>query len=106
MPAAGRLGDKSMVQADTHGCVACPHPAVGPAICGSPDVFINNLPALRITDTGIHAACCGPNTWMAVKGSSTVMINYLAAHRMGDTDQHCGGTGQLIEGSPDVLIGG
>ncbi|HEY7954800.1 MAG: PAAR domain-containing protein [Polyangia bacterium] len=106
MPGQGRLGDKSNVPACVHGCLACPHPAVGPAIVGSPNVLVNNLPALRLGDNGIHAVCCGPNTWTAVKGSATVMINNKPAHRMGDTDQHCGGVGQLIEGSPTVIVGG
>jgi len=106
MPGAGRLGDKSNVPVCAHGCLACPHPAVGPAIAGSPDVNINKKPALRLGDNGVHAVCCGPNTWSAVKGSGTVMINNKPAHRMGDSDQHCGGVGQLIEGSPDVIIGG
>mgnify|MGYP000851767455 FL=1 len=106
MPAAGRVGDKSHVPADAHGCPACPHPATGPATSGSPDVNINGLPALRVQDTGIHAACCGPNTWVAVQGSTGVFINARPAHRMGDADQHCGGTGKLVEGSPNVFIGG
>ena len=105
MPPAGRLGDKSQVPADGHGCPACPHPAVGPAIKGSPDVNINFMPALRVTDTGMHAACCGPNMWTAAKGSGTVFINGLAAHRQGDQDTHCGGSGKLINGSPDVTVG-
>ena len=79
-----RLGDKSNVPADAHGCPACPHPCVGPAIVGSPDVNVNNLPAMRVDDTGIHAACCGPNTWSAKAGSGTVFINNKAAHRLGD----------------------
>ena len=106
MPPMGRLGDKSMTPADAHGCPACPHPAIGPAITGSPDVVVNNRPALRVGDHGLHAACCGPNLWTAVKGSATVLINNKPAHRQGDTDQHCGGVGQLIEGSTDVLVGG
>lgn len=106
MPAQGRLGDKSQIEADAHGCPACPHPAVGPAIEGSPDVLVNNLPAVRVGDKGIHAACCGPNMWTATKGSGTVLINNMPAHRMGDMDTHCGGVGKLIEGSPDVLVGG
>jgi uncharacterized Zn-binding protein involved in type VI secretion len=69
-------------------------------------VQINFMPALRVTDQGIHAACCGPNSWVATQGSTSVMINNLAAHRMGDDNQHCGGMGKLIQGSPDVLIGG
>jgi uncharacterized Zn-binding protein involved in type VI secretion len=64
------------------------------------------MPALRVTDTGIHAACCGPNTWTAKAGSATVFMNSLKAHRLGDSDQHCGGMGQLIAGSPNVIVGG
>jgi uncharacterized Zn-binding protein involved in type VI secretion len=51
-------------------------------------------------------ACCGLNTWTAKVGSSTVFINSKAAHRMGDQDQHCGGSGQMIEGSTNVIVGG
>jgi len=106
MPPQCRLGDKSMVPADAHGCPACPHPCVGPAIIGSPDVMVNNRPALRVDDMGVHAACCGPNTWTAQQGSGTVFINSKKAHRLGDQDKHCGGTGQMIEGSPNVISGG
>ena len=106
MPGAGRLSDKSKVEGDAHGCPACPHTAVGPAIIGSPNVNINKRPALRVGDVGIHAACCGPNMWTATKGSATVMVNKRAAHRKGDMDTHCGGVGNLIEGSDDVIIGG
>lgn len=105
MPAQGRLGDKSFVPADAHGCGGCPHPAIGPATTGSPTVVVNNQPALRVTDTGQHVACCGPNTWKAVKGSPTVLINHLKAHRLGDDDLHCGGMGFLVEGSPNVVVG-
>ena len=106
MPPQSRLGDKSNVPVDAHGCPACPHPAVGPAIVGSPDVFVNYMPALRVGDKGIHAACCGPNTWVATIGSATVLINNKQAHRLGDLDTHCGGVGQMIEGSNDVITGG
>lgn len=106
MPPQGRLGDKSMVPADAHGCPACPHPAIGPAVGGSPDVFVNKRPALRVGDPGVHAACCGPNTWTAQQGSGTVFINGKAAHRLGDADKHCGGMGKLIEGSGNVIVGG
>jgi len=105
MPAQGRLGDKSQVPADAHGCGGCPHPAIGPAITGAATVLVNDRPALRVSDTGVHAACCGPNTWVAVKGSATVLIENLQAHRLGDQDAHCGGMGFLVEGSPDVLVG-
>src|SRR5262245_22015103 len=106
-PAAFRLGDKANVPACAHGCPACPHPAVGPAILGSNDVMINKRPAVRKDDQGIHAACCGPNMWKAFMGSQTVKINGKQAMRMGDQTQHCGvSMGQTIEGSTDVFIGG
>ena len=105
-PPQSRLGDKSMVPADSHGCPACPHPCIGPAVGGSPDVYVNGLPALRVGDPGIHAACCGPNTWTAKAGSGSVFINGKKAHRQGDSDKHCGGTGQMVEGSPNVFTGG
>ena len=62
--------------------------------------------ALRIGDPGIHAACCGPNIWNATGGSGTVYINNIPAHRVGDATTHCGGVGQLIGGSPTVIVGG
>ena len=105
MSGAGRLGDKSHNPADVHGCPVCAHPVTGPAISGSENVFINGRPALRIGDKGIHAACCGNNTWEARGGSSSVQINKKGAHRLGDDTQHCGGGGQLIDGSSDVLVG-
>jgi uncharacterized Zn-binding protein involved in type VI secretion len=96
----------SQVPVDAHGCPACPHPAIGPAIAGSPNVNVNSLPAVRVGDNGIHAACCGPNTWTAQQGSGTVFINGQPAHRVGDMDEHCGGVGQMINGSPNVVVGG
>ena len=103
---AGRLGDKAFIPADAHGCPACPHPVTGPAIRGSPSVYINRLPALRLKDPGVHAACCDGNIWEAAGGTPRVLINGLPAHRKADKTQHCGGVGSLIEGSADVLFGG
>jgi uncharacterized Zn-binding protein involved in type VI secretion len=88
-----------------HGCPACPHPGIGPAISGSFHVFVNKRPALRVDDVGIHTACCSANTWQAKTGSETVFIDGRAAHRQGDRTKHCGGDGQLIEGSPNVIVG-
>ena len=105
MPPACRLGDNAFCPADAHGCPACAHSVIGPAITGSEDTLINSKKALRVTDQGVHSACCGPNQWMAVEGSPTVLINALMAHRLGDQTQHCGGMGKLVEGSSDVLIG-
>lgn len=100
------LGDRSRAPADAHGCPACPHNCVGPAVSGSPDVMINGKPVLRVGDMGVHAACCGPNLWVAVEGSASVFVNGLPVHRKGDKDLHCGGLGEMIEGSADVKIGG
>jgi hypothetical protein len=43
---------------------------------------------------------------VAVAGSQTVSINNLQAHRLNDRDQHCGGPGYMIQGSPDMMVGG
>ncbi len=104
MPGAARLGDKAQVAADAHGCPSCPHPGVGPITVGSPDVFVNKKPAARLDDIGVHAVCCGPNNFSIVKGSSTVYVNGKPLARLNDKTKHCGGTGPIIEGSPDVLI--
>ncbi len=104
MPAAARLGDKAQVKADAHGCPACPHPGVGPIVVGSADVFTNGKPQGRQDDLGIHAICCGPNNFQIAKGSPTVYVNGKPAARMQDKTKHCGGSGQIIEGSPDVLL--
>lgn len=105
MPAQGRLGDNAFCPSDAHGCPACPHPVTGPAIGGSSDVLVNNLSALRDGDPGIHAACCGPNQWKAASGAPSVLINGKKAFRLGDATSHCGGSGQLIQGSCNVLVG-
>lgn len=102
---AGRVGDMAFSASDAHGCPVCAHPVMGPAIVGSDNVLINNRKALRVTDSGIHSACCGSNSWVAKDGARAVFINGLRVHRQGDATRHCGGAGQLIEGSPNVLIG-
>src|SRR5712692_6049428 len=104
MPAAARLGDKAQVDQDAHGCPACPHPGVGPIVAASSNVFVNDRGAARQDDIGIHAVCCGPNTFKVAKGSPTVYVNGKPFARMNDKTQHCGGSGPIIEGSPDVFI--
>jgi uncharacterized Zn-binding protein involved in type VI secretion len=105
MPEQTRVGDKGKVSGDAHGCPACPHTCVGPVILGSPDVFVNGMPAARETDLGIHAACCGPNMFVCDAKSGSVFINSLGAHRKDDSQIHCGNTGKSIEGSSDVFTG-
>jgi len=104
MPAAGRLGDKAQVDADAHGCPACPHPGIGPIVTASTDVFVNQRGAARQDDLGIHAVCCGPNNFTIVKGSPTVYVNGKPFARMNDKTKHCGGSGPIVDGSPDVMI--
>lgn len=105
MPPQARLGDRSLIPADVHGCPACPHVASGPAVAGSANVLVNGRPAIRVNDPGIHAACCGSNIWNAKTGSRSVLINGRSAHREQDSTIHCGGIGKTIEGSPNVLVG-
>lgn len=103
MPGVCRVGDKAQCPLDVHGNPCCPHPSVsGPATAGSPDVFIEGRPILRMGDAGVHTACCGPNTWTAVQGSAKVYANNIPVVRMGDFTRHCGGAGFMIEGSPLV----
>ena len=106
MPPQGRLNDNAFCPADAHGCPACAHPVTGPAVMGSPNVLVNGMMALRVGDPGMHAACCGPNSWTAAAGSGTVFINDIKAHRLGDKTSHCGGSGALIVGSTNVIVGG
>jgi uncharacterized Zn-binding protein involved in type VI secretion len=106
MPGQGRVGDIGHVPSDSHGCLACAHEAEGAAIQGSPDVFVNRQPALRVGDPGEHVHCCGANKWWAETGSATVFINGIAAHRKTDRTRHCGGMGQLVTGSENVIVGG
>ncbi len=93
MPPAARI-------TDMHTCPeATPEPHVGgPVISGSPNVFINGLPAARMGDP---LTCVGPPDVIA-KGSTGVFINGLPAARMGDLTAH---GGVIIGGSPNVIIG-
>ena len=74
---ACRLGDQANCPADSHGKNCCSHNVTGPAVTASPDVFINDKPALRVGDTGVHSSCCGSNTCAskaAPKSESTAFL--------------------------------
>ena len=109
MSGIARLTDFAMIPVHGHGspCCASLHPACcGPSLTASPNVNVNGLPAMRITDMGAHTGpvCCGPNIWMVVMGSAKVYINGLAAARLGDLTTHCGAfPGAMIMGSGNVL---
>lgn len=98
---AGRLGDNSQVGAGG----LCKHGAIGPAVSASANVLINGRGALRLADDGIHGGCCDVNSWQAASGAIAVLINNRQVHRAGDADQSCGGSGELVQGSANVLIG-
>jgi len=98
---------------------AVPHPALPLALIGpgSPNVLINNLPAIRATDGSAPCAlpaCVPGGPGVVVKGSATVLINNLPAARVGDDTAHpaCiapipSPAGKILPpGSPNVLIGG
>ena len=105
LPAQGRLGDNANCPSDGHGNICCSHNVTGPATAGSPNVHVNGMPALRMGDPGVHSSCCGGNEWVAMGCSMTVHINGIGAHRLGDATQHCGGSGILIQGSMNVIVG-
>lgn len=105
MQRAGRLGDSSHITADGHGGGCCAHAATGPATTASANVLINERAALRVGDRGRHDSCCGSNSWTAVAGAPCVLVNERRAHRLDDKADHCGGLGQLVTGSSNVLIG-
>lgn len=101
-----RLGDRAKAPADAHGCPACAHTVVGPIVSGSPNVYIDDRPAARVGDRGVHAACCNQNTFVILTGNPSILINGRPAAMLspdresGSRTQHCGGQGSVIEGSP------
>lgn len=104
MPPVSRVGDQANCPNDSHGKSCCSHNVTGPAISGSPDVFVNNRPVLRIGDPGVHSKCCGPNTWVTAQGSKYFLVNGIPVVRLGDETTHCGGKGKMVEGSHSVSL--
>ncbi|WP_296382168.1 PAAR domain-containing protein [Winogradskyella sp.] len=99
MPAAARLTDFHECPMETPAVVPIPHlggPIIGP---GEPTVLIDKLPAATVGD---QLVCVGPPDTI-VMGSTTVMIGGKPAARMGDQTAH---GGEIVLGSPTVLIGG
>lgn len=96
MPAQTRVGDN-----DT-GHDACPPTALA---TGSPNVFINGIPAGRVGDSYITHGCANHPSHVGTisDGSSSVFINGIAAGRVGDPVS-CGGS--VAAGSPNVFVGG
>lgn len=76
------------------------------ALTGSPNVFINGYPAVRVGDFyGPHGCppCLVPvHPVVQLTGSSSVFINGCSAARVGDLTA-CGSA--IVTGSDNVLIG-
>ena len=97
MPFAARITDMHTCPMVNPG--GAPHvggPVMPP---GAPTVLIEGLPAARMGDM---ATCSGPPDTI-VQGSATVLIEGMPAARMGDITAH---GGQIVAGSPTVMIGG
>lgn len=79
-----------------------------PAVTGSPNVMVNNRPALRVGDVGtVVAGAFSTDTvqWVAAQGARCVLINNRNAHRAWDVDDHRGCPGTIVEGSPYTFVG-
>lgn len=99
MPGWSRETDRSACDADH---------AVGVSFGTARDVRVNGMRPLFMSDRGLYGACCGKNAvmWTVSEGTATVLINGGFAAGLGMATAHPSGKGTLIDGSPDVLIGG
>lgn len=95
MPAQTRVGDANT------GHDACPPTTL---TSGSPNVFINGIPAGRVGDPyAPHGCIVHPSHVGTISsGSGTVFINGIPAGRIGDSVS-CGGS--VAVGSPNVFVG-
>lgn len=82
------------------GCPACPHDVKGPIMSGSPNVFIDGLPAARAGDIGDAGGGCGPARFVIKTGDPSVLIDGKPAAKVGDQTQHSGGMGRIITSKP------
>lgn len=98
MPEAHRKGDIG----SGHACHFPPTPATG----GSPDVYVNGRPLMRVGDPYMPHACvvghAPPHPRNLAKGSASVYVNGIPAGRKGDAI-NCGGEAQTA--SSNVYIG-
>ena len=92
MPRVSRITDI----ASGHGCFP-----PSPAIQGSPDVYVNNLKALRQGDAIAPHGCgnCPPHGRNVSGGSPSVYVNGKPLARLNDAI-NCGG--KMAQASPDV----
>jgi uncharacterized Zn-binding protein involved in type VI secretion len=91
-----RVGGIARCPVYAMGCPACPHDVSGPILSGSPNVFIDGLPAARVGDTGNHSGGCGLLFYEIKAGDPSVLIDGKPAARVGDPTHHGGGMGTII----------
>ena len=86
------------------GLDCCPHSRKGTNNTGSNDVFINNLKAHRLTDTG-PTNCPHSGTFESIEGSPDIFVNDLRLTRIADSTKciKCGKLGQHTTGSDNVF---
>ncbi|TQM94909.1 PAAR domain-containing protein [Roseinatronobacter monicus] len=96
MPGISRKGDS----ASGHGCF----PPTS-AVSASPNVYINDNPALRQGDAVAAHGCgkCPPHPRSVAGGSATVFVNGRPVARLGDSVD-CGGA--MAAASGNVYAGG
>lgn len=87
-----------------HGLPCCPHGVSGPIVEGSTNVFTNGLPQARDGDL-VHHNCPHCGIGRVVASSETVFINGKKIARLGDVVIYPGGSGKIVESSPDVFSG-
>lgn len=87
-----------------HGAPCCPHDVSGAIVEGSPDVFTNGLQQARDGDL-VHHNCPHCGTGRIEASSKTVFVNEKKIARLGDVVTYPGGSGVIIESSPDVFSG-
>jgi len=104
MPKATKIGDKTVGTCDV-GEDCCPHLRSGTNAVGSPNVFINDKAAHRLTDTG-PTNCPHGGTFKSVEGSPNVFVNNKPLTRIDDTTicKVCGMSGKHSTGSENVFV--
>jgi len=91
MPSAARLGDKAQVDADAHGCPACPHP---------PSSIVNRLAGRLVNSKPARGRTISASTPSAADRTlhhparlADGDVNGKPFARMNDQTKHCGASG-------------
>ena len=107
MPATTRIGDGTSGICDLGIEDCCAHSRAGTNSTGSPNVFVNGIPAHRLYDFG-DCLCPHGGTYASVEASKSVFVNGRGLTRIGDLTSCmvCGQPGSHVAGSPNVFAGG